>query len=319
MGYNDEIDAIAEYWYAFEAERHANPGDVWGIPSGFSSYDHATGGFHKGELVVIGGMPSDGKSTLVMQFAINVANYLQHESRLSGHDEGIVVALSPEMHRDDIILRLACQISGIDAMQMKKGLLNDDEREIWREGMETAIAIVKKQMYLDGGHKFTLNDIKTILNKLSQRRPIRMVIVDYLSLIHTDTENEYRQITDVSNTLKQLANEFKIPFIVISQYNRQYEIDNREKTDNFGNPKKRREPQGSDLRGSGAIAQDADVLMFIVRDDAEKKQMIPMTNAEPAYFLIKKNRNGPRSRIAAGFVPGIGKFIDLGPSAVEFT
>lgn len=241
-------------------------GDVTGLPSGFIDLDHRTAGFQPGNLVLIAARPAMGKTSFVLSLAKNVI-INQHKP---------LVMFSLEMSKAELVNRLLSMDSRVDSQKFKTGQLNDAD---WESLIESGGNIGNSKLFLDDTST-TIGEIRTKCRKLKLEQDIQLVIIDYLQLMNGSGRSDSRQqeISEISRALKLLAKELQIPVIALSQLSRQVE----QRPDH--------RPMLSDLRESGAIEQDADVVLFIYRDevyhaDTEKKNV--------AEIIIAKQRSGP--------------------------
>lgn len=241
-------------------------GDVTGLASGFIDLDHRTAGFQPGNLVLIAARPAMGKTSFVLSLAKNVII----------NQKKPLVMFSLEMSKAELVNRLLSMDSRVDSQKFKTGQLNDAD---WESLIESGGNIGKSKLILDDTST-TIGEIRSKCRKLKLEQDIQLVIIDYLQLMNGNGRSDSRQqeISEISRALKLLAKELQIPVIALSQLSRQVE----------SRPDHR--PMLSDLRESGAIEQDADVVLFIYRDevyhpDTEKKNV--------AEIIIAKQRSGP--------------------------
>ncbi|UCC80306.1 MAG: replicative DNA helicase [Candidatus Zixiibacteriota bacterium] len=256
-------------------------GHVTGIPTGFPELDTITSGFQKSDLIIIAGRPSMGKTA----FALNVAEYVAVEKGVP------VCVFSLEMAKEQIAQRLLCSRARISAHQLKTGRIADHQ---WTNLSIAVGPLSEAPIYLDDSASLTVMEIRAKARRLKLRYDIGMVIVDYLQLVRgrSDAESRQQEMTYVSQSLKALARELKIPVVALSQLSRQVEIRGKDAR-----------PQLSDLRESGAIEQDADVVLFIHRPRDEEGHL-----GTTAEIIIGKQRNGPTGLIKLAFVKDIVRF-----------
>jgi len=252
---------------------------VTGVPTGFLDLDEMTAGFQKGDLIIVAGRPSMGKTA----FALNIA---QHAS-IHADQKKAVALFSLEMNKESLVTRLLCSESRIDASRLRTGHLVESD---WPRLMSGAGKLHDALIYIDDTPAITVLEMRAKCRRLKAEKDIGMVMVDYLQLMRGGVNPESRQqeISEISRSLKALAKELDIPVVALSQLNRGLES----RTD--------KRPMMSDLRESGAIEQDADVIMFVYRDavycEACKRRDGSCTiegHERKAEIIIGKQRNGP--------------------------
>ena len=265
-----------------------NPNDVTGVPTGFYDLDRLTAGFQAGDLIVLAARPSMGKTAL----AINIAEHV-------ALNEGLPVAVfSMEMGASQLAVRIVGSIGRIDQSHLRTGKLTDEEWPRLTEAIEKLRTI---SLHIDETAGLTSSELRANARRLSRQcGKLGLIVVDYLQLMSgssSDGENRATELGEISRGLKMLAKELQCPVLALSQLNRSVET----------RPDKR--PMMSDLRESGAIEQDADIIMFIYRDDYYTKD----ASKEPgvAEILIAKQRNGPTGMVKLAFLKPITKFESL--------
>ena len=260
-------------------------GDITGTPTGFGDLDHLLAGLHPANLVVIAARPGMGKSTLAINIAANIA------------DQKLPVAVfTLEMSREEIVHRLLASLAGVDASKIKTGNL-DVER--WRKLSQATSKLYEMPFYVDDSHDLTVTAIRAKCRRLKRKVGLSLVVVDYLQLMQGPraAENRQQEIADISRSMKNLARELQVPVIAVSQLNRQLES------------RENKRPRLGDLRESGAIEQDADVVLFIYRDDyydAGNPETMGIAEVE-----IAKHRAGARGTIKLGFAAEFNRFNNL--------
>jgi len=268
---------------------------IVGLPTGFYSLDTCIGGFKKGQFIVIAARPGMGKSS----FALNIAQYLTYSL------EKKVALFSLEMGRDEIAMRFLSTESGISVPILQNGQLINHDYVYWIERAKDALSTT--QMYIDDDGFNTLMTIKAKARRIaSEMKGLDIIIIDYLQLMEgssnkNDSNYRYLEISEISRGLKVLAKEMNIPVIALSQLNRNLE--------NRGNKR----PMLSDLRESGAIEQDTDIVLFIYRDEIYNKSE---SNKKQGFAEIEiaKNRHGPSGcSVILRFDKTITKFSDATP------
>ena len=268
-------------------EMSKNPNDITGVPSGFADFDEMTSGLQAGDLIVLAARPSMGKTAL----AINIAEYVALTEELP------VAVFSMEMGASQLAIRMVGSIGRIDQGHLRTGKLSDDE---WPRLHEAVERLQTVSLFIDETPGLNPNELRANAKKLSRQcGKLGLIVVDYLQLMSTgssDGDNRATELGEISRGLKMLAKELQCPIIALSQLNRG--VENR--TD--------KRPMMSDLRESGAIEQDADVIMFIYRDDYYYKD-----SKEPgvAEIIIGKQRNGPTGTVKLGFLKPLTKFQSL--------
>jgi replicative DNA helicase len=256
-----------------------NPSDVTGIPTGFSDLDSMTSGFQGGDLVIVAGRPSMGKTAFSINIAENVAL-----------DTGLPVAIfSMEMASTQLAMRMIGSIGRLDQHRMRTGRLEDED---W-EKLTTALGKLNEApIFIDEGAALSSFDVRARARRLHRQcGKLGLIVVDYLQLMAAPAgrqgENRATEISEISRSLKALAKELDCPVVALSQLNRSVEQ----------RPDKR--PVMSDLRESGAIEQDADLILFIYRDEVYNPDS---TDKGTAEIIIAKQRNGPIGRVRLTFV-----------------
>lgn len=268
-------------------EMSKNPDDITGVPSGFSDFDEMTSGLQPGDLIVLAARPSMGKTAL----AINIAEHV-------ALGEGLPVAVfSMEMGASQLAIRMVGSIGRIDQGHLRTGKLSDEE---WPRLNEAVERLQTVSLFIDETPGLNPSELRANAKKLSRQcGKLGLIVVDYLQLMSTgssDGDNRATELGEISRGLKMLAKELQCPIIALSQLNRGVET----RTD--------KRPMMSDLRESGAIEQDADVIMFIYRDDYYNKD-----SKEPgiAEIIIGKQRNGPTGTVKLAFLKPLTKFETL--------
>jgi len=259
---------------------------IKGLSTGFLKLDEMTGGLHEGELVILAARPSMGKTAL----ALNVA---QHVATRPGEEKTVAV-FSLEMSRESLLTRMICAAARVDQQKFRASYLSQDER---RRLAKAASDLVQSPLFIDDTSGAHLMDIHAKLRRLKSEHGLGLVVIDYLQLMsgRGRYENRNQEISTISRGLKLLAKDLKVPMLVLSQLNRAPEIrqgDHR--------------PQLSDLRESGSIEQDADLVAFIFREEVYKPQDESLRGL--AELLIAKQRNGPIGKVNLVFLKEFTKF-----------
>jgi replicative DNA helicase len=278
VGFQSLQDILSQVVQQVESLVENGGGDgVTGVPTGFMDLDQMTSGLQPGDLVIVAGRPSMGKTA----FSLNIAEHV-------AINQGLPVAVfSMEMGASQLVMRMLCSVGRIDQQKVRTGRLADED---WMRLMSTMQKMQDAQLFIDETPGLNPLELRARARRLArQYGQMGLVVVDYLQLMSSSKEGENRatEISEISRSLKALAKELKCPVIALSQLNRSLEQ----------RPDKR--PVMSDLRESGAIEQDADVILFIYRDevyDADSK------DKGYAEIIIGKQRNGPIGRVRLTFV-----------------
>jgi replicative DNA helicase len=260
-----------------------NPNDVTGVPSGFADLDRMTSGLQPGDLVIVAGRPSMGKTA----FSLNIGEHV-------AVDQGLPVAVfSMEMGATQLAMRLVCSVGRLDQQRLRTGRLLDDD---WPRLTNAIQKMQDTQLFIDETPALSALELRARARRLSRQcGRLGLIIIDYLQLMagSSNGENRATEISEISRGLKALAKELDCPVIALSQLNRSLEQ----------RPNKR--PVMSDLRESGAIEQDADVILFIYRDEVYNPDS---TDKGTAEIIIGKQRNGPIGTVRMTFVGQYTKF-----------
>jgi len=270
---------------------------IKGISTGFTKFDEMTSGLHGGELFILAARPSMGKTALALNIAQHVATKLRET----------VAIFSLEMSKESLLTRMLCATARVDSQRFRAGYLNADER---RKLQSAASELVEAPLYIDDTAGANLMDMHAKLRRLQSERKLGLVIVDYLQLMsgRGRFENRNQEVSSISRGMKLLAKELNVPMLVLSQLSRATETrqgDHR--------------PQLSDLRESGSIEQDADLVGFIFREEVYKRDREDLRGL--AELILAKQRNGPVGKIDLVFLHHLTKFEnraeDLGEGAEE--
>lgn len=262
-----------------------NKGSVTGIASGFIDVDYKTAGFQNSDLILIAARPSMGKTA----FVLNLAEYIAVRSKQC------TAVFSLEMSKDQLVKRLLSMNSHVDSQAIRTGSLSEEQWEMLFEGGR---AIAESKLILDDTPGITVRELRSKCRKYKLEHDLKLIIIDYLQLMNGSSKSESRQqeVAEISRSLKALARELNVPIIALSQLSRQLE----------SRPDKR--PMLSDLRESGAIEQDADVVMFIYRDEYYNKESEDKGIAE---IIIGKQRNGPTGTVKLKWQAELTRFANL--------
>ncbi|WP_029767503.1 replicative DNA helicase [Haloglycomyces albus] len=270
----DEIETIGD-----------NQGLITGIPTGFTDLDKLLSGIQPGQLIIVAGRPGLGKSTVAMDF-------LRHASL---HHRMSSALFSLEMSKFEIVMRLLSAETRVPMHVLRDGSLEDDD---WTRLVRRMGEISESPLFIDDTASMTLMEIRAKARRLKQKNDLKMMVVDYLQLMTSPKQVESRQqeVSEISRGLKLLAKEVECPIIAVAQLNRGPE----QRTD--------RRPQLSDLRESGSLEQDADVVLLLHRDDYYDKES---PRAGEADFIVAKHRNGATDTVTVASQLHLSRFVDL--------
>lgn len=267
-----------------EAAGHRGDG-MTGVPTGFSDFDRLTNGLHPGQMIIIAARPAIGKSTLGIDM-IRAASI---------HHNMASVVFSLEMSRNEITMRLLAAEARIALQKMRTGQMGDDD---WQKLASTMGRISEAPLFIDDSPNMSLMEIRAKCRRLKQKHDLKLVMIDYLQLMSSGKRVESRQqeVSEFSRALKLLAKELEVPVIALSQLNR--------------GPEQRgdKKPQMSDLRESGSIEQDADMVILLHREDAYERES---PRAGEADLIVAKHRNGPTDTITVAFQGHYSRFVDM--------
>lgn len=262
-----------------------NPNEVTGIPTGFSDLDKKTSGLQKGDLIIVAGRPSMGKTA----FAINIAEYVAIEAQLP------VAIFSMEMGGTQLVMRMLSSVGRLDQSLLKTANFPD---EYWERLGEAVVKLTDAPIFIDETAGLTALELRARARRLARRfnGQLGLIVIDYLQLMSGSGRNDNRasELGEISRSLKSLAKELQVPVIALSQLSRTVE----QRTD--------KRPMMSDLRESGAIEQDADLIMFMFRDEYYTKEASQFKGL--AECIIGKHRNGPTGRVFLTFLGQFTKF-----------
>jgi replicative DNA helicase len=275
---------VLESFESIEAAAKAK-GSVTGVSTGFYDLDYKTAGLQPSDLILVAARPSMGKTAFVLNVAEHVAV----------RDKKTTAIFSLEMSKDQLVKRMLAMNSRVDSQSIRSGELRDDD---WVKLVESVKEIGTSGLIIDDTPGISISELRSKCRKFKLEHDLGLVIIDYLQLMSGSRRSESRQqeVSDISRSLKALAREIQVPIVALSQLSRAVEQ----------RPDKR--PMLSDLRESGAIEQDADVVMFIYRDDYYNKD-----TEEPgvAEIIIGKQRNGPTGTVKLGWQAQFTKFVNL--------
>ena len=278
-------DVVAEYYDRIQ-ELSERDGMALGIPTGFALVDRILGGLQNSDLIIIAGRPGMGKTGLLLNIALHAARQ---------HRKGVAI-FSLEMSAEQLVGRLVAAETGIDSQRLRRGALRQDE---WQLFTQATSRLSETHIFIDDTPSITPMQLRTRCRRLSSEHRIDMVILDYLQLMSGDyrAENRVQEISYISRHLKGLARELNVPVVAASQLSRAVE------------QRQDKHPLLSDLRESGSIEQDSDVVMFIYRDEYYLKDKTEKPNI--AEIDVSKHRNGPVGKAELFFQAELARFREL--------
>ena len=287
------ISTVLSSYYDRIRELSKRPEDIFGVPTGFIDLDRMLTGLQPSDLVIIAGRPGQGKSGFLLSAAKNAA--LLHKKN--------VAIFSLEMSNEQVVQRLLAQETGIDSQRLRNGKLKDDEWSLLNHAVEV---LGDTHIYLDDTPAITPLSLRTRCRRLHMEFGLDLIILDYIQLIGGDMRNENRvqEVSYISRNLKALARELNVPVLAAAQLSRAVE----QRTD--------KRPVLSDLRESGSIEQDADIVMFIYRPDQYEKDTAKNNVAE---IIVAKHRNGPTGSVELIFLSHLAKFVDAASRKIDLT
>ena len=292
-------DVLHDAYESLE-ERSKNNGEVTGIATGYIGLDRMTSGLHADELIILAARPSVGKTAFVLNIAKNVAVNLNET----------VAIFSLEMGAESLVERIICSHASINAGHLKTGKLTDEE---YTQYFVATGVLAEAPIYIDDTPGIRVSEIRAKCRRLKQERNnLGLVVIDYLQLIEGNgKESRQQEVSEISRNLKKLAKELKVPVIALSQLSRGVE------------QRQDKRPIMSDIRESGSIEQDADIVAFLYRDDYYRKEPdenghVPEVEPNSTIeVIIEKNRSGPRGTVELNFMKEFNKFTNLVPDEIE--
>ena len=271
-------------------------GQLGGIATGFSDLDKMTDGLHGGEMIVIAARPSMGKTSLAM----NIAEHVALELKLP------VAVFSLEMSASSLILRMMCSLARVNLRSIREGFMSESD---FPKLTSAAGRLSAAKLYIDDSAGLSILQLRARARRMAQQHGIKLFVIDYLQLLNSTArrsqENRQQEIADISSGIKALAKELNVPVIVLAQLNRDIEKD------------KNRKPRMSDLRESGSIEQDADLVGLLYKPDANDDEEATPAEADglPVSLVIAKQRNGPTGDVNLTFLKPYTRF----ESAAKFS
>ena len=283
-GYTPIKDVLVESFTKLE-ELYNRKQHITGVPTGFAELDYKTAGLHGSELILVAARPAMGKTAFALNLATNAA--------LRGNAP--VAIFSLEMSKDQLVNRILCSEAMVDSNKVRTGKLDEDD---WVKLAGAIGPLSEAEMYIDGTPGISVMEIRTKCRKLKMEKNIGLVVIDYLQLVQGNkrTASREQEISEISRSLKILAKEINVPVIALSQLSRAVE----QRPDH--------RPMLSDLRESGAIEQDADIVMFLYRDDYYNKESEKKDIAE---VIIAKQRGGQTGTVELLWMGNYTKFVNL--------
>jgi replicative DNA helicase len=290
-GENDTIKDLVKKAITTIEEYHQRQGMLTGVPTGFTDLDKMTSGLHGGEMIVIAARPSMGKTSLAM----NIAEHVAIEQKLP------VGVFSLEMTSESLVLRMLCSRSRVNMRNVRDGFLAERD---FPKLTSSAGKLSNAPLFIDDSSGLSILQLRAKARRMHQQHGIKLFVIDYLQLLHSTArraENRQQEIADISNGIKGLAKELSVPIIVLAQLNREMEKD------------KSRKPRMSDLRESGAIEQDADLIGLLYKpssgdDDDNPTNAGETEDSVAVNLLIAKQRNGPTGDVNLTFMRSFTRF-----------
>ncbi|OGP80281.1 MAG: replicative DNA helicase [Deltaproteobacteria bacterium RBG_16_49_23] len=273
----DSLDTISKL---YEKKEH-----ITGVPSGFKELDKMTAGFQPSDLIIVAGRPSMGKTA----FCLNIAQYAAIERKTPS------AIFSLEMSKEQLVIRMLCSQSQVEGNRLRTGFLHESD---WTKLTLAAGTLYEAPIFIDDTAALSALELRAKARRLKAEHRVGLLVIDYLQLMkgRARVESRQQEISEISRSLKGLAKELNIPIIAVSQLSRKTE-------ERHGN-----RPQLSDLRESGAIEQDADVILFLFREEVYNRQE---ENQGKAELIIGKQRNGPIGKVDLAFLDKFTTFKDL--------
>jgi len=265
---------------------HSKKGEITGIPTGFVELDKMTAGFQKNDLIIVAARPSVGKTAFALNIAQNVATKT---------DENVAI-FSLEMGAEQLVMRMLSAEGNIEAQSLRTGALTDND---WKKLTMAMGSLSNAGIFIDDTPGIRISELRAKCRRLKQEHGLGMIIIDYLQLIlgsGRSAENRQQEVSEISRSLKALARELQVPVIALSQLSRGVE------------QRQDKRPMMSDIRESGSIEQDADIVAFLYRDDYYNKET---ENKNIIEIIIAKQRNGPVGTVQLAFAKEYNKFVNL--------
>ena len=300
-GFKDIRDVLGQVYENAE-ELDQNSGQTPGIPTGYRDLDQMTAGFNRNDLIILAARPSVGKTA----FALNIAQ------KVATHESNYTVGIfSLEMGADQLATRMICSSGNVDSNRLRTGTMTDED---WNRFTVAVGKLSKTKIFIDDTPGIRITDLRSKCRRLKQEHGLDMIVIDYLQLIMGSgsrmSDNRQQEVSEISRTLKAIARELECPVIALSQLSRGFE------------QRQDKRPMMSDIRESGSIEQDADIVAFLYRDDYYNREdgeedddggMEPVTNDDNGEIevIIAKQRNGPTGTVKLHFMKQYNKFTDI--------
>ena len=279
------VGAVVETTLDKITKLYENKAGLTGLPTGFRDLDRMTSGLQPSDLILVAARPSMGKTAFTLNIAQNVG-VRQHKT---------VAFFSLEMSQEQLVQRLLCQIAHIDSQKLRTGQLNSDEE--WTHLTDACDKLYESPIYIDDTPGISVAEMRSKARRLKSEHGLDLIIVDYLQLMQgRNAESRQQEISEISRSLKALARELKVPLIALSQLSRSVES------------RQDKRPMLSDLRESGALEQDADIVSFLYREDYYDKET---ENQHITEVILAKHRNGPVGSVKLYFKNEFTLFLNL--------
>lgn len=279
------VGAVVEVTLDKITKLYENKAGLTGLPTGFRDLDRMTSGLQPSDLILVAARPSMGKTAFTLNIAQNVS-VRQHKT---------VAFFSLEMSQEQLVQRLLCQIAHIDSQKLRTGQLNSDEE--WTRLTDACDKLYESPIYIDDTPGISVAEMRSKARRLKSEHGLDLIIVDYLQLMQgRNAESRQQEISEISRSLKALARELKVPLIALSQLSRSVES------------RQDKRPMLSDLRESGALEQDADIVSFLYREDYYDKET---ENQHITEVILAKHRNGPVGSVKLYFKNEFTLFLNL--------
>ena len=280
-------DLLSEYMNKLD-QLHERRGTIVGVPTGFTDLDRLTGGLQKSDLIILAARPAVGKTSMSLSLAHNAA--IKHQQSIA--------VFSLEMSKEQLVQRLLSMDAGIDQQRLRTGWIEDDE---WDRIVYSMGTLAEANIWIDDTAGISTVEMRSKARRLHAQHGIDLIVVDYLQLMQATignkrNENRVQEISEVSRSLKALARELNVPVLALAQLSRAVES------------RQSKVPQLSDLRESGSLEQDSDVVMFIYRDDVYNPESERKNIAD---IIVAKHRNGPVGEVSLYFQASQTRFRDL--------
>jgi replicative DNA helicase len=280
-------ELLSDYMEKLE-QLHERRGTIVGVPTGFTDLDRLTGGLQKSDLIVLASRPGTGKTSLALSLAHNAAVKFQNS----------IAVFSLEMSKEQLVQRLLSMDAGVDQQRMRTGWIEDDD---WERIVYAMGTLSEANIWIDDTASISSMELRSKARRLQAEHGVDLIIVDYLQLMQSTAggkrnENRVQEISEISRNLKGLARELNVPVLALAQLSRAVES------------RQSKVPQLSDLRESGSIEQDSDIVMFIYRDDVYNPESERKNIAD---IIVAKHRNGPVGQVSLYFQANQTRFRDL--------